>query len=102
MTSKENTENELLFQKLNQETAKINWAELQRHFARGIVIVVESDLDLVKTAEQISKDQNESVKSLLDAGKIFPATDENAIHWNKCNQEFWAVVIAPWVLVQET
>ena len=101
MKNDDTSENHLLFHKLNQETAKINWTELQRHFARGVVIVVESGLDLVKTAEQISKDQNESIKSLLDAGKIFRATDEKAIQWNNHNQEFWAIVIAPWVLVQE-
>ncbi|WP_455375316.1 DUF2288 domain-containing protein [Kaarinaea lacus] len=101
MTSNNTPDNDLLFHKLNQETGKINWSELQRHFARGIVIVVDPDLDLVKIAEQISEDQDEIVKSLLDAAKISRATDEDAIRWNKHNQDFWAIVIAPWVLVQE-
>ena len=101
MTSNNIPDNDLLFHKLNHETGKINWSELQRHFARGIVIVVDPDLDLVKIAEQISEDQDEIVKSLLDAAKISRATDEDAIRWNKHNQDFWAIVIAPWVLVQE-
>ena len=101
MTSNNTPENDLLFHKLNQETGKINWLELQRHFARGIVIVVDPDLDLVKIAEQISEDQGEIIKALLDAARISRATDEDAIKWNKHNQDFWAIVIAPWVLVQE-
>ena len=101
MTSNNTPENDLLFHKLNQETGKINWLELQRHFARGIVIVVDPDLDLVKIAEQVSEDQGEIIKSLLDAAKISHATDEDAIRWNTQNQDFWAIVIAPWVLVQE-
>ena len=101
MTSNNTPENDLLFHKLNQETGKINWLELQRHFAGGIVIVVDPDLDLVKIAEQISEDQGEIIKALLDAARISRATDEDAIKWNKHNQDFWAIVIAPWVLVQE-
>ena len=101
MTSNNIPDNDLLFHKLNQETGKINWSELQRYFARGIVIVVDPDLDLVKIAEQISEDQGEIIKALLDAARISRATDEDAIKWNKHNQDFWAIVIAPWVLVQE-
>ena len=95
------SENDLLFHKLNQETGKINWSELQRHFARGALIVVEKDIDLVNIAEQISKDQESVIKHYLEDGKIRRATDDDAIEWNYKSQVFWAIVIAPWVLVQE-
>ena len=37
----------------------------------------------------------------IETGKIQPATDENARVWNENKAEFWSVVVAPWVLVQE-
>ena len=101
MTSNSNSENPSLFYKLNSETGKINWSELQRHFARGTVVVVDPDLDLVRIAGQISQNQEDTIKSLFDDGKIARATDLHAIRWNEKNQDFWAVVVAPWVIVQE-
>lgn len=94
-------DDDLIFHKLNQETARINWSELQRYFAKGLLIVVSKELDLVKTAQEISDDQENTVKSYLDSGKIHPASDDEAIRWNNNTQEFWAVVTAPWVLIQE-
>ncbi len=40
--------------KVNLETAKIPWAELQRCFAAGLAIAVAGDLDLVEVAYQFS------------------------------------------------
>ena len=102
MTDEDSSKDDLLFHKLNQETGKINWVELQRYFARGVVVRVEKELDLVKIAEQISQDQDKAVKKLIDNRKIHRATDEDALRWNEDSQDFWAVGIAPWVLVQET
>ena len=47
---------ELLRAKLNLETSKIAWKELQRFFANGTVLVVSTDMDLVEVAFQISQD----------------------------------------------
>ena len=101
MNTDNNSDKDLLFHKLNQETGKINWIELQRHFARGVVVVVDNQIVLVKTAEQISLNQDAAIQSLIESSKIYRATDDDAIRWNENQQTFWAVVIAPWVLVQE-
>ena len=101
MTTDDIPADELLFHKLNQETGKINWQELQRYFARGVVVAVDSELDLVSTAKQISQDADEAIKSLIESDKIHRATDDDALRWNDSEQQFWAIVVAPWVLVQE-
>jgi hypothetical protein len=36
--------------KVNQETSKIAWSELQRFFAQGLAVNVTPDLDLVEVA----------------------------------------------------
>lgn len=48
--------------KLNLETARIAWKELQRFFASGAALKVESDLDLVKVAFQVSEDNAAQVQ----------------------------------------
>lgn len=90
-----------LIHKLNLETGKISWPELQRYFARGVVIVVAPGIDLIEVATAISGDDKNTIEELMNSGKLVRACDDNAIHWEVSDPLFWAVVVAPWVLVQE-
>jgi hypothetical protein len=92
---------ELLRAKLIAETGKLPWKELERHFARGVVIKVAGDLDLIEVALAMSRDDKVSVESWLNTGLIAPASTDDAIVWNAQQSRFWAVVAAPWVLIQE-
>lgn len=87
--------------KLNLETGQISWPELARHFARGVVIIVDKNLDLLDVAAQLADDNKTQIESLIEQKHLVRATDEHAIHWQQHDPLFWAVVIAPWVLVQE-
>jgi len=93
--------NELLRAKLNAETGKLAWSELERHFARGVVIKVAGDLDLVEVAVAMSHDDKAVVEAWLQQGRIARAATEDAIAWHAQQSQFWAVVAAPWVLIQE-
>jgi len=100
-TSDDNLNNEeLVFQNLNLETGQISWPELQRYFARGVVIIVAKELDLVEVAKQFNSDNKNLVQAWVKQGLVKHASDSDAIQWNETQQEFWAVVTAPWVLVQ--
>lgn len=90
-----------LWGELYAQTARIAWAELERHFARGIVIWVAPDLDLVEVAVRIVRDDNLAIKHHMASGKLVQLTDEQARDWAGREAELWAVVAAPWVLVQE-
>lgn len=92
---------EVLYAKLNGETARLAWRELERHFARGVVIKVEPGVDLVEVATQLATDDTAAIVAGLNAGRLARATAEDAIAWNERQAVFWAVVAAPWVLVQE-
>ena len=48
-----------LTHKLTLETARITWSELQRHFARGVVLVVHGQLDLIKVAVKFAEDDTD-------------------------------------------
>jgi hypothetical protein len=92
---------EKLRAKLNTQTGKILWPEIQRCFARGVVLVVDHHADLLKIAADIVHDNQAVVEDCLAAGELKRASVEDARSWQKRDPLFWAVVAAPWVLVQE-
>jgi hypothetical protein len=87
--------------RLNAETGPITWPELERHFARGVVVYVCPDLDLVEVAARMVEDDRDTMSAWLDAGQVNPATDEQARDWQARCADFRAVVAAPWVVIQE-
>jgi len=87
--------------RLNYETAEIPWTELQMSFAQGRVIYVGKSLDLVDVAVQISNDNKALIEPWMATGQIKHVTDEQAKLWVSANTTVWAVVVKPWVLVQE-
>jgi len=86
---------------LNAQTGRITWKELERHFARGVVVWVASDLDLVDVALSMVRDDKSVIEQLMATGRLAQLTDEQAGDWSGREAELWAVVAAPWVLVQE-
>jgi hypothetical protein len=87
--------------KVNRETARIAWRELQRFFASGAAIYVGSELDLVEVALQISRDNRTQVMKWMNAGQVARVTDDQALAWHEADSEMWAVVVSPYLLVQE-
>ncbi len=86
--------------KLVTETAKIPWQDLQRFFANGTAVFVESELDLVEAAYQLSVDNAVQVKQWQADGVLGAVTDKLAIDWLENDTLVWSVVVRPWVLVQ--
>lgn len=87
--------------KINFETSKIPWVELQRFFAAGKVLQVSEDLDLTEVALQMSQDQVAEIQSQIDSGEISVLADEKAKDLFDRQASVWSVVIKPYVLVQE-
>lgn len=85
---------------INLETSQIPWHELQRFFASGLAISVDSSIDLVEVAYQFSLDNKAQVEQWLTENKVGPVSDKQALQWFENNASVWAVVIKPWVLVQ--
>ena len=90
----------LLRREYHGQTARIPWHDLQRHYARGAVVQVSAGLDLVEVAVQLGLDNTASFQAWIDAGDVAGVSEEQALAWYESNQELWAVVAAPWVLVQ--
>jgi hypothetical protein len=86
--------------KVNLETSRIAWKELQRFFASGVAIAVSPELDLVEVAFQISEDNKKQVAAWLSGGKVGAVSDAQALAWYEADAEVWSVVVSPYVLVQ--
>lgn len=92
---------ELIKAKIVSETARINWLELQKFYAAGAVISVDATLDLVEVAFAFSRDDKAVVAGWLEAGTVSRTNEQQAQDWYNNKAELWAVVISPWVLVQD-
>lgn len=90
-----------LYTKLLGETAVISWQELQPFFARGVVLRVVGSQDLVAVAEALAGDDKEKITRWLTAGELAKLDEAGAEDYLTRDPQLWAVVVAPWVLVQE-
>lgn len=95
-------ETALLRAKLNGETSRMAWRELLRYFAGGNVLAVQDGLDLVEVAVRIAQDDKDAVAAWLQADCIRQVSDEQARIWVDADAALWAVVVKPWVLVQQS
>ena len=57
--------------------------------------------DLVTVAESMVGDNQAVINRLYEEERLRRAQDDDARRWTRDNARFWAVVVAPWVLVQE-
>ncbi len=84
-----------------RELGVIGFHELQKHFAKGILIKVDARLDLIEAAVQIHADNADQIKLWMEQEQLVRAHDEHAEKWLANRTELQAVTVAPWVLVQE-
>ena len=92
---------EILKAKLNQETAVAPWKELQRFYARGQVVAVSSDLDLIEVGLKLSMDDKAAFQQWMAKGMVGEVKPEQAQAWFDADAALWTLVVAPWVLVQQ-
>ncbi|HLV77696.1 MAG TPA: DUF2288 domain-containing protein [Marinobacter sp.] len=87
--------------KLNLETSRINWHELQTYYARGQVVRVAAELDLLQVAVELTADNKPLFEQWMRSGQVGEVEPDLARAWYERNAELWAVVVAPWILVQD-
>lgn len=89
-----------LHDKINRETARVHWSELERHFANGAVVWVSEELDLVEVALRIAHDDKASIARWMGEGRLAKVSDVQARSWQDGDTLLWASVVSPFVLVQ--
>ncbi len=89
-----------LEERLRGEVGQIQWPELERHFARGVLLEVASEEDIVAVAAGMARDDSAWIGELTGRGALSRPEMSDAASWHADGASFQAVVVAPWVLVQ--
>ncbi|GAA4811172.1 hypothetical protein GCM10011365_18620 [Marinicella pacifica] len=87
--------------RLLKERGPIDYLEVQKFFAKGVILVVDAQLDLVDVAEKVHADDTACIEEWINDKLVIRAHDEHAKKWLDNNSRFEAVTMMPWVLVQE-
>ena len=90
-----------LYAKLLGETASITWKELQPFFAKGALLWVEASQDLIAVAQAFAENGEAQVAVWLNSGDVGKVSESKALELLERDPALWAVVVAPWVLIQE-
>lgn len=88
--------------KILEETAKVVWKQIELFYAKGVMISVSEELDLIQVAHNLSIDNTEKIDQWIKDGLLLRSFDEQASVWAKSEEAIWTVVVKPWVLVQGT
>jgi len=84
----DSNQNQSLHDSINEQTGVIDWTELVRHFARGVVVNVAADLDLIDVAMCMARDDKPKLEQWLEEGRVNRASDDNARDWTQRNPQF--------------
>ena len=89
------------YQQLKEECAPVFYKEVERFFAKGMLVLIADDLDIIEVALAIQNDESASIQQWIDDKKVVRVNDEHAIGWSENNEPLMAITAVPWVLVQE-
>lgn len=89
-------------QHFEKEVAEISFQELQKFFAKGMLINVADHLDMVEVAVEIHADNTSQIQMWMDKQELERAHDEHAKVWVEQRSMLKAVTVAPWILVQNS
>ena len=87
--------------KLNQETASIAWKDLQTFYAHGSCLWVDDSLSLLDVAMVMHEDNSQQLKAWLEAQQVRQQFDDIAVRYVEEDASVWALVLSPWVLIQD-
>ena len=85
---------------LVRQTAVISWSELARQQAGGNILAVAVHFDLIDIGRAMQADRSDLLATWLADGSVYRIDDLQAIEWQRENTQFWALVIAPFVVIQ--
>ena len=96
-----NQEPSTLYAKLLGETSTIEWKALEKFFAKGEVLWIAPELDLIEAAQAMSQDEAEKVAAWMASGSLSKVSASQALDFVERDPELWAVVVTPWIMIQE-
>lgn len=86
--------------KLKSEIMPGAWPELRYQFARGGLLLVSPERDLLAVALAVATDDQAEVQRLLIEGALWRTRDDDARAFEAAPPRFQFVIVQPWVLAQ--
>lgn len=90
-----------LHDKLAGEIATASWQDLEPHYRRGALFLVDRRLGLLEVAVAVAEDRKGEVQGWLAAGRLGRPTSEQIEAWSAPGEAtFRFVIVQPYVFVQ--
>ena len=89
------------YAELKDECAAVFYKEVEKFFAKGMLVFVAEDLDIIKVAMAIAADDTEQIQQWIAGEQVLRVHDEFAKKWSANNEVMMAITAVPCVLVQE-
>jgi hypothetical protein len=81
---------------------EVDWSCLRAHLARGGLIIVSADLDLISVAISVAGDDSSSIGRWISEGKLAKPSETQICEWDADSSKIFTMLIAsPYVLIQE-
>ncbi|HIG83587.1 MAG TPA: DUF2288 family protein [Verrucomicrobia bacterium] len=88
-------------QKLDKYLGEVTWQYLEPHFRNGSLIYIDKSLCIKDVANAFAQDDKKKVAEWLKAGDALKPGQAHAKYWEKSNSTFTALVVSPFVIIQE-
>jgi len=88
-------------EKIAKYTGEVNWKYLKPHYESGALLWVDPSLTLAEVADALGTDDAVTVTNWLGNGDLVKIGDLHAKQWEESDELFTAVVITPFVLMQQ-
>ena len=86
--------------KLEKYTGQVDWQYLKPHFESGALLYVDPRLEITEVGQALTDDDKEKIQAWMKTGDLVKPSDPHAAWWEENPQEFTALVVSPFVLMQ--
>lgn len=87
-------------EKLEKYTGRVDWEYLKPHFDSGALLYVDPHLKLTEVGQALADDAKKKIEAWLKSGDLVKPSGPHAKWWQENPQEFTALVVSPFVLMQ--
>jgi hypothetical protein len=86
---------------LAAELGNVFWTDLRGHVARGVVVIVAEELDILDVGEAVAKDDKTRISAWIEGNLLRKPELLELEAWSKITDARWqSIVVAPFVLVR--
>lgn len=87
-------------EKLEKYTGVVGWEYLQPHFDSAALLYVDPSLSITEVGQALADDDKGKIEAWLKSGDLVKPSEPHAKWWQENPQEFTALVVSPFVLMQ--